>query len=68
MAEEAVHWTVLDPVGSISGRWRFADEARRQVHPRGRHNPKNDSYTLVAHTDLKRITGLRLEVLPMKVF
>ncbi|MBM3839782.1 MAG: DUF1553 domain-containing protein [Verrucomicrobia bacterium] len=63
-ADEAVHWTVLDPTGILSAGGATLAELEDKSILAGGTNPTNDSYTVVAHTDLKRITGLRLEVLP----
>ena len=55
-----VEWVVLRPTGALS-----TGGATLKVLPDGSilaegPNPENDSYTIVAQTDLKTITGLRL--------
>lgn len=59
-----VEWMVLRPSGLIS-----AGGATLRSLPDGSilvegTNPENDRYTLVAQTELKTLTGLRLEMLP----
>jgi hypothetical protein len=63
-ADEAVHWTVLDPAGFLSAGGAAMTKLDDKSILASGTNPTNDSYTVVAHTDLQRITGLRLEVLP----
>jgi len=58
-----VEWKVLEPTGALS-----AGGATLKALPDGSirvegPNPENDSYTLVAQTDLKTITGIRLDVI-----
>ncbi|MBI4661930.1 MAG: DUF1553 domain-containing protein [Verrucomicrobia bacterium] len=64
MADEAVHWTVLDPAGFMSAGGATLTKLEDKSLLASGTNPTNDSYTVVAHTDLKMLTGLRLEVLP----
>ena len=64
MAEQAVRWTALDPVGYLSAGGATLTKTEDKSILAGGTNPSNDTYTVVAHVDAKKITGLRLEVLP----
>jgi mono/diheme cytochrome c family protein len=58
-----VVWTELDPVGLLSaGGATLSKLLDKSILVDGL-NPENDTYTIVAHTDLKGITGIRLETL-----
>jgi mono/diheme cytochrome c family protein len=59
----AVVWTPLDPVTYTSaGGAKLTRLADRSVLSGGKR-PDVDTYTIVAHTDVQGITGIRLEVL-----
>lgn len=60
---QPVEWIILRPTGALSN-----GGAALKLLPDGSilaegPNPENDSYTVVSPTDLKTITGLRLELL-----
>jgi len=58
-----VLWSELDPVGFLSaGGAKLTKLEDRSILVSG-VNPDSDMYTIVAHTDLKGVTGIRLEVL-----
>ena len=58
-----MEWIVLQPTGSLStGGATLRVLSDRSILAEG-PNPENDSYTIVAQTDLKTITGLRFDVL-----
>ena len=63
LAERHTAWTVLDPATVTCARGstpsKQADHSVRFGGPR----PEVDTYTIEAHNDLQRITGVRLEVL-----
>ncbi len=61
-AAELANWQVLDPVEySSKGGATFTKTQSKSLLAGGR-NPSNDVYTVVARSDLKRITGFKLEV------
>ena len=61
-AAELANWQVLDPVEySSKGGATFTKTQSKSLLAGGR-NPSNDVYTVLARTDLKRITGFKLEV------
>ncbi len=57
-------WRVLDPVEFTSAGGATLTKAGDKSLLAGGKNPSNDVYTVVAQTDRKKITGIRLEVLP----
>ena len=58
------NWQVLDPTEFASaGGATFTKTEDKSLLASG-NNPSNDVYTVVAHTDLQKVTGVRLEVLP----
>ena len=62
--EAKERWTVLRPRSAISsGGATLTVQADGSVLAGGQ-NPSPDTYTIVAETDLERITGVRIEVLP----
>ena len=57
-------WTVLRPRSAVSsGGATLTVQADGSILAGGK-NPCPDTYTIVAETDLERITGVRIEVLP----
>lgn len=58
-----VQWTELDPVGFLSSGGATLTKLEDKSILVSGLNPENDSYTIVAHTDLKGVTGVRLEAL-----
>lgn len=64
MADDTPKWSVLEPIGAISaGGATLSKQEDNSILPEGL-NPINDTYTVVVHSDSKRLTGLRLQVLP----
>ncbi len=62
-AEKPVAWTVLPPTSARSeGGSEAASQSDGSVLFRGKR-PETDTYTLTAFTSLRRITGVRIEVL-----
>ena len=62
--EEPTPWTVLNPISFVSvGGATLTRQPDLSVVASG-EKPERDTYTVVAHTDLKGITAFRLEVLP----
>ena len=61
---ELANWRVLDPSEFTSSGGAAFTKTEDKSLLAGGNNPSNDVYTVVAETDLKRITGIRLEVLP----
>jgi hypothetical protein len=60
----APNWVVLDPTTlSSSGGSKLETLSDKSILVTG-PNPRQDIYTIAAKTDLKGITGLRIEVLP----
>jgi len=57
-------WAELDPVGFLSAGGATLSKLEDKSILVSGVNPENDTYTIVAHTDLKGITGVRLQVLP----
>jgi len=58
-----VSWIALDPVGFLSAGGATLSRLEDKSIVVSGINPENDIYTIVAHTDLKGITGVRLEAL-----
>ena len=56
-------WRVLDPTGFVSGGGERPTKQSDGSILFGGATPAKDSYTIVASTDLKQITAVRLEVL-----
>jgi len=64
LVEAEQNWRALDPASALSaGGATLTRQADHSVLASG-VNPANDTYTLVANSDLKTITAIRLEVLP----
>ncbi|HEY2839258.1 MAG TPA: PSD1 and planctomycete cytochrome C domain-containing protein [Pirellulales bacterium] len=64
LVENERAWQTLDPASALSaGGATLTRQADHSVLASG-VNPANDTYTLVANTDLKNITALRVEALP----
>jgi hypothetical protein len=61
---EVSAWTILDPSEFSSAGGATLAKLEDKSLLAGGANPSNDVYTVVAQTDLRNITGLRLEVLP----
>jgi len=62
--EALANWKSLEPgklVSAGGAEFRTTNDFSIIVHGK---NPSNDVYTIVADTDLKQITGVRLEVIP----
>ena len=63
-ANNATPWMVMDAASSVSaGGATLAKQADGSLLSGGKR-PDKDTYTIVAHTDLKGITAVRLELLP----
>jgi mono/diheme cytochrome c family protein len=58
-----VLWTDLDPVGFLSAGGATLTKLEDKSILVSGVNPENDTYTIVAHSDLKGVTGIRLEAL-----
>jgi Protein of unknown function (DUF1553)/Protein of unknown function (DUF1549)/Planctomycete cytochrome C len=60
----AVPWTILDAdTFTSSGGAKFTKLEDKSLLAGG-PNPSNDTYTITARTDLRNITGFRLEIIP----
>ena len=59
-----VVWAELDPVGFLSAGGATLSKLEDKSILVSGVNPENDTYTIVAHTDLKGISGVRVQVLP----
>src|SRR5262249_34989650 len=63
LAAKVVAWTPLDPVSFTStGGATLTKQPDRSLLSGGKR-PDVDTVTVVAHTDLREVTGIRLEVL-----
>ncbi|MBI3849229.1 MAG: DUF1553 domain-containing protein [Verrucomicrobia bacterium] len=58
------NWLVLDPTEFTSAGGATFTKTEDKSLLAGGKNPSNDVYTVVVGTDLKKVTGVRLEVLP----
>jgi hypothetical protein len=56
-------WAALDPAEFKSGGGATLEKKDDKSILASGANPSNDVYTVITHTDLNRVTGLRLEVL-----
>ncbi|MCI0745306.1 MAG: DUF1553 domain-containing protein [Verrucomicrobia subdivision 3 bacterium] len=63
-ARELGYWEILDPVEVRSAGGATFTRTNEQSILVGGINPSNDVYTIVAHTELKQVTGIRLDVMP----
>lgn len=63
-AEVKERWTVLQPRSAQSAGGATLTVQEDGTILAGGTNPSPDTYTIVADTDLERVTGVRIEVLP----
>ncbi len=61
---QLANWQVLDPSEFTSAGGATFTKIEDKSLLAGGKNPSNDVYTVIAHTDLRKVTGVGLEVLP----